>query len=172
MPYVIQMRDEDGNAYLEHHNLMGGGLTCWNTSRRFARVFYSLDLAEYIAKVCRRGKRGIARVRVCEVTEPKTHRLGEALSVLAIQEAHEIISHEDVDAMGAPSECHDLVARREPERAEKACQGAEKVAGITFAEITRQAQSRGGFVPSSAHPRWQVIVSRAYVKRSPFYEAR
>lgn len=42
--------------------------------------------------------------------------ISAALTVIARQTVNEFIAHADVDAFGAPGECHDLVARGEAKR--------------------------------------------------------
>jgi len=69
--------------------------------------------------------------------------LGKALSILAKHEAEEIMAHADVDLWGAPSECHDLVAKGEEQRARQARRHAESVARRPFRIIMYEACKRG-----------------------------
>lgn len=98
----------------------------------------------------------------------RIQQLGKALSILAQHEVDELIQHDDVDAWGAPSECHRDVSRGEGRRWRRARKHAEAVARAPLRVIEKQAKRRGGFNPSIADPRWQRIVSRLYVEQSPF----
>jgi hypothetical protein len=69
--------------------------------------------------------------------------LGQALSVVIAQEAAEADAHADVDAFGAPSECHSLVNKHMLRRRLNAIVEAQRIAGAPWAEITRQAAERG-----------------------------
>lgn len=86
--------------------------------------------------------------------------LGAALTVLARAEAAEIAAHIDVDAYGAPGECHDLVSRGEHVRERIARKHAEAIARAPLRVIRREALRRGGVLPCSGDPRWQAIVGR------------
>lgn len=69
--------------------------------------------------------------------------LGAALSILVRASAAEEFAHYDVDAFGAPSECHDLVARGEAQRLRRARKHAEAVARRPLRVILREASRRG-----------------------------
>lgn len=94
--------------------------------------------------------------------------LSAALTILARAEADEHFLHADVDAFGAPSECHELVSRFEAERQRRARKHAEAIARRPLRCIRREARARGGFLPCSGDPRWQAIVGRVYAARYPF----
>lgn len=93
--------------------------------------------------------------------------LGAALMVLARAEASEIFMHADVDAFGAPGECHGLVARGEAERQRLARRQAEAIARRPLRIIRQQAKQRGGMDPCSADPRWQAVVGRVMAQWGP-----
>jgi hypothetical protein len=86
--------------------------------------------------------------------------LSAALTILARAEAAEYRLHADVDAWGAPSECHNLVSRRESARLREARRHAESVVQRPLRWILREAKRRGGVLPCSGDPRWQAIVGR------------
>jgi hypothetical protein len=92
--------------------------------------------------------------------------LGRALSELIRHEANEIFAHADVDIMGAPGECHTLVAQGEERRCEEAIARAEAIAGAPYREVCRQAAERGLCAPNS--PRWMEAVGRYYARTFPF----
>lgn len=91
--------------------------------------------------------------------------LGAALTVLVRAQASEIFMHHDVDAFGAPSECHDLVSRGAADRQRLARRHAESVARAPMRVILRQAQQRGCQVNG---PRWQSFLGRVYQRNYPF----
>lgn len=70
--------------------------------------------------------------------------LGKAITILAKAEALELDMHADVEAFYAPSECHDLVARGEIQRARLARKHAEAIANRPYRVIKREAYRRGG----------------------------
>ena len=72
--------------------------------------------------------------------------LGKVLAILARAEACEIDMHADVDAFGAPSECHAMVARHEGRRLRRARKHAEAVARRPLRCIEREARRRGAVV--------------------------
>lgn len=94
--------------------------------------------------------------------------LGEALSILAHAEAAEHFAHADVDAFGAPGECHSLVSRNEEKRQNEALRKAEALTGATFRDIRQQSIERGKMDPCSGDPRWQSFVGRVYQAHYPF----
>lgn len=94
--------------------------------------------------------------------------LGTALTILARAEAAEHFMHADVDAFGAPSECHGLVSRNEARRLRQARKHAEAEAKAPYRVIRAQAQKRGRIVPCSGDPRWQRLVGRIYTNTYPF----
>jgi hypothetical protein len=59
-------------------------------------------------------------------------QLGKALTILAVQRAKEDAIHLDVDAMGAPGECHDAVSRNSAKRRRQARKHAESVARLPW----------------------------------------
>lgn len=87
--------------------------------------------------------------------------LGKALTILAKAEAVEMDYHADVDAWGAPSECHGLVSRGEAQRARLARKHAEAVARRPLRIINREAKKRGRvFLHSQGNcPRWNRALS-------------
>ena len=91
--------------------------------------------------------------------------LGQVLTVLAIREAAECFAHADVEAFGAPSECHALVSRGEDKRRRTARRLAESVARRPMRIVRREAAARGMPIGS---PRWQNFVGRVYAARYPF----
>jgi hypothetical protein len=86
--------------------------------------------------------------------------LSRALTILARAEAAEIDLHADVDAWGAPSECHALVGRHQARRDRIARKHAEAEAQRPLRVIRRETQRRAGFTPSSVDPKWHAIVAR------------
>lgn len=85
--------------------------------------------------------------------------LGAALWIVAKAEAAEHFMHADVDAWGAPGECHHDVSRGEEQRMLAACAKAEAITGAPWSEIIEQAKARG---VELAGPKWDEIVGRAY----------
>lgn len=69
--------------------------------------------------------------------------LGQVLSVLVAQEAAGVALHEDVDAFGAPSECHGLVEKQLARRRAEAFKKMEQLAGVPFRQIRQEAEDRG-----------------------------
>lgn len=87
--------------------------------------------------------------------------LGEALSPMIRAEVR-VISHGwDVEAWGAPGECHLSHAAVESICGEAEAE-AERIAGEPLDEILRQAKERGAFEPHS--PRWNEAVGRRYAR--------
>jgi hypothetical protein len=91
--------------------------------------------------------------------------LGRVLTILARAEAAEHFMHADVDAWGAPGECHALVARGEGRRSRRVRKQVESEARAPYRIIRRQAEARG--MPLGG-PRWQSFVSRIYERTYPF----
>ena len=98
----------------------------------------------------------------------KVPNLSAALTILARAEASEHFMHADVDAFGAPGECHALVARGEKQRQRQARKQAEAIAQRPFRIIRKDAKRRGGFLACSGDPKWQDIVGRIYHNNYPF----
>ena len=83
--------------------------------------------------------------------------LGKAIGILVRAIEREEMLHEDIDAWGAPGECHGVVARGEDRRMRQARKHAEAVAGMPLRVIRRKARKlmgsdaplyrRYGFVP-------------------------
>lgn len=73
----------------------------------------------------------------------KPQRLGKALTILARHQVNEQALHDDVDAFGAPGECHTLVSRNEHRRERQARKHAEAVAGMPERLIRRKARKLG-----------------------------
>jgi hypothetical protein len=93
--------------------------------------------------------------------------LGKAISVLILCEVHEVSAHADVDAFGAPGECHRDVSRRAPQRARLARKQAEAIARAPLRVIRREAIKRGSF--DFGGPRWEQAFGRAYSRHGfPF----
>jgi hypothetical protein len=86
--------------------------------------------------------------------------LGKAVGILARAEAAEHDYHADVDAWGAPGECHAVVAKGAARRLRRARKHAEAVAGMPLRAIARHALRRGCVVLHSGQPRWQGTVAR------------
>jgi len=93
------------------------------------------------------------------------HNLGKALSIIAVQQATEYFRHADVDAFGAPSECHALVERGEKIRIRRARKHAESTARRPFRVIRRLAAKGGVQIDS---PQWDTVVGRVYQRHFPF----
>lgn len=85
-------------------------------------------------------------------------QLGRALTILIRAAEVEHAMHDDVDAWGAPSECHALVSKGEGERARLAMRRACHAAGVSNRRLLRKAMRRAmgndrfvyhrfGFVP-------------------------
>ena len=75
-------------------------------------------------------------------TPPRRYQIGKAISILLAAEHHECMLHDDVDAWGAPSECHGLVARGEAQRLRAARRHAVAVSGCrNLREIRRRARA-------------------------------
>lgn len=91
--------------------------------------------------------------------------LGQVLTIIARAEACEHFMHADVDAWGAPSECHGLVSRGETRRQRQARRHAEAVARAPWRVIQRQAAKRG--MPIGG-PQWQSFIGRLYDRTYPF----
>lgn len=91
--------------------------------------------------------------------------LSKALTIVARAEADEIIMHDDVDAWGAPGECHALVMRGEHVRLRRARRHAEAVAQRPWRVIRREAAKRGCAIGSRA---WDALVARIYARNCPF----
>lgn len=93
--------------------------------------------------------------------------LGAALSKLAIHEATETVMHADVSAFGAPSECHDLVAKGEAARRRIARRHAEAIACAPMRVIVREAIKRLG--SQAAYVRaCNKAEQRAFARLCPF----
>lgn len=69
-------------------------------------------------------------------------QLGKALGILIRQMEIENAMHADVDAWGAPSECHGLVARGSARRWREVRRHACHVAGVKNGRLLRQAMRR------------------------------
>lgn len=63
--------------------------------------------------------------------------LGKALTLIAKFEVMEDIAHEDVNAFGAPSECHDLVSRGYIKRRRQAVRHARSLSGMSRSAFRR-----------------------------------
>lgn len=72
----------------------------------------------------------------------RPRQLGKALSILAAADRAEAELHADVDAFGAPGECHALVARGEARRRRQARRHAEAVAGLPLRALMAEARRR------------------------------
>ena len=83
--------------------------------------------------------------------------LGQVLTVLAKHEAWEVAAHMDVDAWGAPGECHADVSRGEAKRFRMARRQAEALAHRPFRTICREASKRGMPIGS---PKFDRLVGR------------
>lgn len=91
--------------------------------------------------------------------------LGRVLTIVARAEAREHFMHADVDAFGAPGECHGLVSRGEKQRLRRARKHAEAEARAPWRVIRQQAGARG--MPMGG-PKWQSFVGRVYEATYPF----
>ena len=96
--------------------------------------------------------------------------LGKALTILAAHECDERFAHADVDAWGAPSECHGLVSKNEGKRERIARKHAEAIAQRPLRIIRREAMRRGGIDPADPFShKWMAFVERVYSARGyPF----
>lgn len=91
--------------------------------------------------------------------------ISTALTILARREAAEHFMHADVEAFGAPSECHELVSRGETKRRRQARKHAEAEARMPYRVIRRRATK--GNIPIGG-PRWHRFVSRIYQNSYPY----
>lgn len=89
-----------------------------------------------------------------------TQYLGKALTILARFQTNEQALHDDVDAFGAPSECHGLVGRNEHKRERQARKHAEAVAGMPERVIRRKARKLG--FGERAHDRLFAVLDNKY----------
>ena len=88
-------------------------------------------------------------------------QMGRAVSIIAAHFAAEHIAHADVDAFGAPSECHALVARGEAQRERQARRLAKAASGLSRAEFNRRLRK--------LDRRWiDAAVDRILVRDCPF----
>lgn len=95
-------------------------------------------------------------------------QLGKALSILAQQEAAESFFHADVNAWGAPSECHALVSKGEADRVRQARRHAEAVAKMPLRVILKKAFKRGGLKQCHYNRHWNRLFQETYESRYPF----
>jgi hypothetical protein len=94
--------------------------------------------------------------------------LGQVLTILTKAQVNEGIMHMDVDAWGAPSECHSAVSKGEAKRLRIARKHAEALAGAPLRVIEREARKRGGHRAMLGFPygRLYAILDS---KMNPFY---
>lgn len=62
--------------------------------------------------------------------------LGKALSIIVRANVDEDIMHSDVDAFGAPSECHGSVSKGESRRLRQARRHAKAASGLTARQFS------------------------------------
>ena len=86
--------------------------------------------------------------------------LGHIIGRFAKAEADGMIMHDDVRAWGAPSECHNDVAKS----ADDAWDNIEKELGITFEEARKLAEKR----ITNFHRSYDEAVGRIYHRDNPF----
>lgn len=91
--------------------------------------------------------------------------LGQALGFLMRAECNEAFTHNDVDVMGAPSECHALVAKGESRRRRRARQRAEAVSGRRERLLWKEARKRIG---QNADKVLERAMDRIYANHFPF----
>lgn len=87
--------------------------------------------------------------------------LGRVLSIILLAEVAEQSLHADVDAFGAPSECHDAVAFGQDDRMRLAHRMAEAEARRPWRLIVKEAKRRGF---QFAGPRYDAAFSRVYAR--------
>lgn len=68
--------------------------------------------------------------------------LGKALTILARCQAAEDALHADVDAFGAPGECHALVSKGQARRWRRARKHAKAVSGLPYRVLMRKVSGR------------------------------
>ena len=68
-------------------------------------------------------------------------QLGKAFTIIARQQVLESILHADVDAFGAPSECHGLVRKGELRREREAWRHAKAVSGLNRRNFRKAMKS-------------------------------
>jgi len=84
-----------------------------------------------------------------------------ALTVLARAEARERVMHADVDAWGAPSECHYDVSRGAAERWRTARRQAHALTGLPWPAFVRRLRRDYGLTLDPYDRQWSRIVGRA-----------
>lgn len=88
-------------------------------------------------------------------------QMGKAIGILALAQAREDFMHEDVDAFGAPGECHGLVSRGEARRERQARRHAKAASGLSRAAFNRELRR----VP---YPVMRRAYGRVYERHYPF----
>lgn len=91
----------------------------------------------------------------------KIPNLGRVLSIMLRAEVAEMSLHADVDAWGAPSECHGDVRRGEAGRMRTARKMAEAEARAPWRVIVKEAKRRGF---QFAGPRYENAFGRVYAR--------
>lgn len=92
--------------------------------------------------------------------------LGKVLTILATADVREAVLHADVDAFGAPRECHALVSRGQDRRMRQARKHAEAIARAPLHVIMRQARRRG--YSSIRHRHEERLLAVLHAKLNPF----
>ena len=90
--------------------------------------------------------------------------LGKVLTILATADVREAVLHADVDAFGAPSECHALVSRGQDRRMRQARKHAEAIARAPLRVIARQSRQRG----RSLNRHEERLLAVLHAKLNPF----
>lgn len=91
--------------------------------------------------------------------------LGQILSLIIRHDCDEQFSHADVEAFGAPGECHDLVRKNEHKRWRHTRRRVVALAGrpwrVVLKELRKQGIELGG-------PKYERMVDRVYARHYPF----
>lgn len=88
--------------------------------------------------------------------------MGKGITTYVLAMVNEEILHHDVNAWGAPSECHDLVARGEAQRLRLARRRAARQAGVNVRTFMRAFKA----LPQRHHNRLLLVLE---AKHDPFY---
>jgi len=64
--------------------------------------------------------------------------MGKAIGIIVAAQVREDLLHDDVNMMGAPSECHDVVTKGEDQRARRAHRHAKSVSGLSRAAFRKE----------------------------------
>ena len=87
--------------------------------------------------------------------------LGRAIGIYCKALAAELFAHDDVDIMGAPGECHAIVARGEAKRLRQARRIAKSVSGLS----RRAFNAEWGRLSTRVRDK---MIERMYIAKFPF----